>query len=148
MLKSGLFSTVALFFAISILVLALPRPTQKWSWRAQAEPSDPPYIQRGNEIQTEFQSYSDSLADYFHRLSAALQPDAPELVAGVRAPDGKASGYQILPRLTPDEHARTPALQSGYSWPWTERLIRRARDRLADLEMQLRLTQALDSGHR
>jgi len=149
MLKSRLFSTVALLFTISAFVLVLPRPIQKWPWRGQAEPSDPPYIQRGNEIQTEFQSYSNSLADFFRRLSAALQSDAPELLAGVRAPDRKAPGYQIVPRVTPDDHVQTPTLsQSGYSWPWTERLIRRARDRLADLERQLRLTEALDSARR
>jgi hypothetical protein len=149
MLKSGLFSTMALFFAISVFVLTLPRPMPKWPWHGQAEPSAPAHIQRGKEIQTEFQSYTDSVAGYFQRLSAALQSDAPELVAAVRAPDGKAPGYQILPRLTLDDHAETPALgQSGYSWPWTERLIRRARDRLADLERELRLTQGLDSAHR
>ncbi|HEY1236283.1 MAG TPA: hypothetical protein VGH22_23085 [Candidatus Binatia bacterium] len=149
MLKSGLFSTVALFFAISVFVLALPRPMQKSPWRGQAEPNDPAYIRRGNEIQTEFQSYSDSLADYFQRLSAALQSDAPELVAAVRAPEEKAPGYRILPRWTRDNDPKTTALMhSGYSWPWTERLIRGARDRLADLEMQLRLSQALDSARR
>lgn len=149
MLKSGWFSTVAWFFAISVVALTLPRPMPKWPWRGQGEPSDPPYIQRGKDIQIEFQSYTESLADYFQRLSAALQSDAPELVAAVRAPEKKAPGYQILPRLTRDDHAETPALRhSGYSWPWTERLIRRARDRLADLETQLRLTQALDSAHR
>lgn len=111
--------------------------------------TDPAYIQRGNEVQNEFQSYSDALADYYHRLSAALYSEVPELVAGLRAPDTKAPGYQILPRLLPDDLAEKPVLsQSGYSWPQTEQLISRARHRLADLEMQLRRAQSLDPAPR
>jgi hypothetical protein len=149
MLKSGLFSSAALLFAVSLFLLASPRPMQKWPWRAESEVTDPAYIQRGSEIQNEFQSYSDALADYYHRLSAALHSEVPELVAALRAPDTKAPGYQILPRLTPDDLAETPALgQSAYSWPQTQRLISRARHRLAGLEMQLHRTQSLDSAPR
>jgi hypothetical protein len=149
MLKSGLFSSAALLFAVSLFLLASPRPMQKWPWRAESEVTDPAYIQRGSEIQNEFQSYSDALADYYRRLSAALHSEVPELVADLRAPDTKAPGYQILPRLTPDDLAETPALgQSAYSWPQTQRLISRARHRLAGLEMQLHRTQSLDSAPR
>ena len=149
MLKSGLLSSAALLFAVSLFLLASPRPMQKWPWRAESEVTDPAYIQRDSEIQNEFQSYRDALADYYHRLSAALQSEVPELVADLRAPDTKAPGYQILPRLTRDDLAETPALsQSGYSWPQTERLISRARHRLAGLEMQLHRTQSLDPAPR
>ena len=149
MLKSGLFSSAALLFAVSLFLLASPRPMQKWPWRAESGVKDRAYIQRGSEIQNEFQSYSDALADYYRRLSAALHSEVPELVADLRAPDTKAPGYQILPRLTRDDLAETPALsQSGYSWPQTERLILRARHRLAGLEMQLHRTQFLDSAPR
>jgi len=149
MLKSGLFSSAALLFAVSLFLLASPRPMQKSPWRAESEATDPAYIQRGSEIQNEFQSYSDALADYYHRLSAALHSEVPELVADLRAPDTKTPGYQISPRLTRDDLAETPALiESGYSWPQTERLISRARHRLAGLEMQLHRTQFLDSAPR
>jgi hypothetical protein len=149
MLKSGWFSSAALLFAVSLFLLAAPPPTQKWPWRAESEATDSPYIQRGNEIQNEFKSYSDALADYYHRLAAALRSELPELVADLRVPDTKRSGYQILPQVTPDDLTETPAPgQSGYSWPWTERLIRRARHRLAHFDMQLRRTQSLDSAPR
>lgn len=149
MLKSGLFSTAALLFAVSLFLLASPRPVQRWPWRAKSEVTDSPHIQRGNEIQNEFNSYSDALADYYHRLTAALRSELPGLVADLRAPDTKRSGYQILPQVTPDELTETLASgQSGYSWPWTERLIRRAQHRLADLEMQLPRIPLLESAPR
>lgn len=149
MLKSGLFSSAALLFAVSLFLLASPRPMQKWPWRAESGVKDPAYIQRGSEIQNEFQSYSDALADYYRRLSAALHSEVPELVADLRVPDTKVPGYQILPRLTRDDLAETQALsQSGYSWPQTERLILRARHQLAGLEIQLHRTQFLDSAPR
>jgi hypothetical protein len=149
MLKSGLFSSAALLFAVSVFLLASPRPMQKWPWRAESEATDFPYLQRGNEIQNEFKSYSDALADYYYRLTAALRSELPELVADLRAPDTRRSGYQILPQVTPDDLTETPAPgQSGYSWPWAERLIGRARHQLAHFEMQLRRTQSLDSARR
>lgn len=149
MLKSGLFSSAALLLAVSFFLFASPRPMQKWPWRVHSEVTDPAYLQRGNEVQDEFQSCSDALAAYYHRLSAALHSEVPELVADLRAPDTKAPGYQILPRLIPDDLAEKPALsQSGYSWPQTEQLISRARHRLADLEMQLHRAQSLDPAPR
>jgi hypothetical protein len=149
MLRSGLFSGAALLFGVSLILLASPRPMQEWPWRRQSEATDSPYMQRGNEIQNELQSYSNALANYYHRLSAALRSEMPELVADLRAPDTKRSGYQILPQITPDDLTETAAPgQSGYSWPWTERLIRRARHRLAHFEKQLRRTQSLDSAPR
>src|SRR5690242_1631653 len=149
MLKSGLFASAALLFAVSFFLFASPRPMQKWPWRAHSEVTDPAYIQRGNKVQNEFQSYSDALADYYHRFSAALHSEVPEVVADLRAPDTKAPGYQILPRLIPDDLAEKPVLsQSGYSWAQTEQLILRARHRLADLEMQLRRAQSLDPAPR
>src|SRR6476619_8070022 len=107
MLKSGLFSSAALLFAVSLFLLASPRPMQKSPWRAESEVTDPAYIQRGSEIQNEFQSYRDALADYYHRLSAALQSEVLELVDDLRAPATQAPRYQILPRLTPDDLAKT-----------------------------------------
>ena len=149
MLKSGLFSSAALLFAVSLFLLASPRSMQKWPWRAESEATDSPYIQRGNEIQNDLKSYSNALTDYYHRLSATLRSEMPELVADLRGPDRKKSGYQILPQVTPADLTETATpTQSGYSWPWTERLIRSARHRLAHFEMQLRRTQSLDSAPR
>src|ERR1044071_1310214 len=117
MLKSGLFSSAALLFAVSVFLLASPRPMQKWPWRAGSEATDFPYIQRGNEIQNELKSYRNALADYYHWLSATLRSEMPEFVADVRGPDTKKSGYQILPQVTPDDPTETATpTQSGYSW--------------------------------
>ena len=91
----------------------------------QSALSFPAYVQRGNQVQENYQSYSKHLGGYYKSLVNTLRKSAPDLLSLLDAPTPIERGYQILPEIISDapaqEHARARA--TGYSWPWTERLI-------------------------
>ena len=89
--------------------------------------SFPAYLQRGNQVQKNYQSYSKHLGDYYKSLANSLKTRAPDLLPLLDPPNSMERGYQILPVLLsespPQKHS--PARATGYSWPWTDRLIDR-----------------------
>ena len=91
----------------------------------QSALSFPAYLQRGNQVQENYQSYSKRLGDYYKSLVTTLRDSAPDLLSLLDPPNSIKRGYQILPLIisdpAPQEHTR--AHPTGYSWPWTDRLI-------------------------
>src|SRR5213592_2475251 len=109
---------------------------------AQTAASVPPYIRRGDEVEARYRAYRDRLQRFHELLSARAKRDAPALFPTIEAtpPKPVLHGYQILPKLVPDApppSERPRAKSAWYSWPWTEQLIDRDRQKLDRLEAEL-----------
>src|SRR2546425_5042902 len=105
---------------------------------AQTAPSVPPYIRRGDEVEARYRAYTDRLQRIHEGLCARAKRDAPDLFPKleIAPPKPVLHGYQILPKLVPDAPppVQRPRAQSAwYSWPWTEQLIVRDRQKLDGL---------------
>jgi hypothetical protein len=107
----------------------------------------PAYLQRGNQVQASYQSYSKYLGGYYKSLVNTLRERAPDLLSFLEAPDSIKQGYQILPVILsdppPQEH--TGARATGYSWPWTDRLIDREMRELLRSAAALSAAQAMSA---
>ena len=109
---------------------------------AQTTSAAPPYVRRGDEVEARYRAYRDRLQRFHEVLSARAKRDAPALFPTIEAarPKPVSHGYQILPKLVPDApppSERPRAKSSWYSWPWTEQLIDRDRQKLDRLEAEL-----------
>jgi hypothetical protein len=109
--------------------------------------SFPAYLQRGNQVQKNYQSYSKHLGDYYKSLANSLKTRAPDLLPLLDPPNSMERGYQILPVILsespPQKHS--PARATGYSWPWTDRLIDREARQLLRLAAALSGIQAMSA---
>ena len=109
---------------------------------AQIAVAVPPYVRRGDEVEARYRAYRDRLQHLYEVLFARAKRDAPALFPTLEAASPKPvlHGYQILPKLVPDApppSERPRAKSSWYSWPWTEQLIDRDRQKLDRLEAEL-----------
>src|SRR5437667_3407446 len=109
---------------------------------AQIAVAVPPDVRRGDEVEARYRAYRDRLQHLYEVLSARAKRDAPALFPTIEAarPKPVSHGYQILPKLVPDApppSERPRAKSSWYSWPWTEQLIDRDRQKLDGLEAEL-----------
>jgi hypothetical protein len=107
----------------------------------------PAYLQRGNQVQASYQSYSKYLGGYYKSLVNTLRDCAPDLLSRLDAPDSIKQGYQILPAILsdppPQEHI--PARATGYSWQWTDRLIDQEMRELLRSAATLSVAQAMSA---
>src|SRR5947208_8872718 len=131
---------VASFPVLALLAGApLCGEAEQGATSAQTAASMPPYVRRGDEVEARYRAYRDRLQRFHEMLSARAKRDAPALFATLEAASPKPvlHGYQILPKLVPDApppSERPRAKSSWYSWPWTEQLIDRDRQKLERME--------------
>jgi len=100
----------------------------------------PPYLQRGAEVEQRYKIHRERLEQFFGKLSAQLERDAPDLRQKLIPPSPVPFGYQIVPALLPDpapRSQRSRIVLSPFSWPRTDSIIARGRDQLAALEPRL-----------
>jgi hypothetical protein len=101
-----------------------------------------PWAARGAEVQADYAGYAARLERFHAALTAALKAEAPDLIPKLEAAAAKppATGYQVLPRLLPDEPppaAPPRAVMTRYDWPGTRALIDAEAAKLAPLEGNL-----------
>ena len=80
---------------------------------------------RSDLTRERYRIYSKRLHDYYVTLLSALKSDAQsDLLSIVAPPKEIKSGYQILPKILPEDPAPEQRLGVvAYSWPWTDKLI-------------------------
>jgi hypothetical protein len=130
---------IALLATATLLGASSPAAVQA---QAQAEPSRPAYVARGDQVDARYQAYRARLNALYRALVARLTADAPDLLPRLQTkpPEPVVQGYQIVPPLGPDAaRPSTPgrAKSVSYSWPWTERMIAREVDKIDGLEAEL-----------
>lgn len=133
---------------IAALIASLPQ--------VNATAIDPPaYIKRGDEVEKHYKTYASRLEKDYELLRAALKKDAPELVKKLKATPPKPVdyGYQILPRLIPDDplplgRPPTRASSTSYSWLRTDRFIDWEIPKLEELEEKLKVIEKLPETER
>lgn len=133
------------FISIGVFCFLLLGTGHQSSGTPESTLSSPAYIQRGNQVQEHYQTYSKRLAGYYESLVITLRDRAPDLLSLLDAAKPIQQGYQILPAImsdaAPQEHPGARSI--GYSWPWTERLIDRESRELLRSTAELQRTQAL-----
>jgi hypothetical protein len=139
--------TAASFVSIGALFFCLLEPGHNPSDIHHKHPSTA-YIQRGNQVQEHYQTYSERLAGYHKSLVSALRAlrtSAPDLLEPLRASPPLRHGYQILPEILPVPLPEAPlrARSIAYSWPWTDRLIDQAWQEIGRHEAELRRAKIL-----
>lgn len=96
-----------------------------------------PYLRRGDEVEQRYKTHRERLEYFFGVLSARLEAEAPELRQKLVPPAPVPFGYQVLPGLLTDLPARgqrSRIVLSPFSWPRTDSLIDRGREKLVLLE--------------
>jgi hypothetical protein len=137
--------TAASFFSIGALFFFLLEPGHNPSDSHRHKHPSAAYIQRGNQVQEHYQTYSQRLAGYHKSLLSALRTSVPDLIELLRAAPPLRHGYQILPEILPVPSAEAPlrARTIAYSWPWTDRLIDQAWQEIVRHEAELRRAKIL-----
>jgi hypothetical protein len=109
-----------------------------------------PYIVRGRQVETHFAAYRARLRIYYDNLTEHLRRAAPDLVAELEPFAALPRGYQVLPRIVPNEPSTGRAVTQvvAYSWPWTDRLIRTELRELARAESELWRSRSADAPSR
>jgi hypothetical protein len=113
------------FISIGVLCFLLSGTGHRSPRTAKSTLSSPAYIQRGNQVQEHYQTYSKRLAGYYKSLLITLGERAPDLLSLLDDAKPIEHGYQVLPAIISDSPPQggLRASSSGYSWPWTDRLI-------------------------
>lgn len=112
----------------------------------------PPYVVRGDAVETKYLAYATRLEQAHTKLRAALKKEAPDLYKQVAPvpPRPVEYGYQILPRLknTTDEKESKRATSTTYSWPRTEQYIEWELPKIAELEEKLAIMTKVEPSER
>lgn len=114
------------------------------------DPAQAPYLQRGNEVEKKYRTHREQLQRFFQRLGDRLEKEAPELRPQLQPPAAVLYGYQILPKLLPDQprpSGPSRIVLSPFSWSRTASLINRDQRRLAAVETRLNDTTSLAANH-
>ena len=126
----------ASLITLGILLLLLPAEHNATATRLKV--SRAAHIERGTQVARRYEFYGRRLAAYYNSLAAAVKEGAPELLAHLQPRGPVLHGYQVLPPLLLNAPAaKSPATTLAYSWPWTDQLIDRALQKIAQSETEL-----------
>jgi len=139
--------TVLLFLFIPLAaptqtVHAEDRKSSKRNTELSSNPAPFPYLQRGDRIAAQYQTYAERQATFHEKLRNRLSQEAPDLLTQLPKEPQKSIpyGYQIVPKLVPAKPSSKPyprVTSTSYSWPRTERMLNGERRKLDKLERQL-----------
>jgi hypothetical protein len=116
-------------FAVTGLLLVSPALLQSGATQLSSSQTQ---TSRSELTQKRYRIYTNQLHGYYGSLIAALRLDGQtDLLSFVAPPRDIHSGYQRLPKISPDD---TPSEQRprvvAYSWPWTDKLINDAMEEI------------------
>ncbi len=108
----------------------------------------PSFITRGDQVETYYKKYTEKLNAAFEALKAATKKYAPEHLGRLdyEAPAPVQIGYQLLPKIIPEEKTPTapPKPESiSYSWKRTTQFIDAAIFSIDEVNEKLRFLEKL-----
>ena len=98
------------------------------------------YIERGDQVEKRYASYSKRLSNYHAALISAVKEHAPDLLVYLQPREPLLYGYQVLPQIVLDGSAANIAHVGAvaYSWPWTDRLLDAEEEEITESEAELK----------
>lgn len=137
---------------VSVITMSL------FSGQAQAEPEEQQaYYLRGKQIEQLYTDYSADLKAEFEKLQLIVADERPDLLPGLKQPERRQYGYQLIPQILSDPGAvctdtslvpeESPFLpkSSRFSWPITESRIEKQTHKLVD-QLALNLLSLKETG--
>jgi hypothetical protein len=126
---------------ITVLLLLLTQPGHN---AATARFNPRAHIERGDQVESRYTSYSKRLARHHAALITAVKQHAPDLIVHLQPRQPLLYGYRVLPEIVAeaDPEKRSHAGLMAYSWPWTDRLIDAELELIARSEVELRRAAA------
>jgi hypothetical protein len=129
--------------ALAILFLFLLQPDHEAAGTRSGGLWLPAYVTRGNQVAQHYRAYGKRLAEYHASLAAALKENAPDLLVYLKPQPPVMRGYHVLPPIIGDmPMERSVRMSAAYSWPWTDHLIDRERQKIASAEADLATARA------